>query len=171
MSTQITHLLFSEQALNDAVADYRERVRQDDSEEMKSTIRGLICKKHFGFDNPETRDRGLALLSQMIVQDTQGLFEPSAVEPVEASPVVETETEPNVDDLPGIDGQVLSQFTDDEMLLSPKEIVETTGLSDGQVQRALAKLVKAECIHKVGRGTYQRTLREHLAEMSTENVV
>ena len=72
---QFTHLLFTQEEINRAVEDYRERVRKSDSDELKAMLKRGAIEHNLAFSEEKT-ETGIAILKQMMTQDLEGLFEP-----------------------------------------------------------------------------------------------
>lgn len=96
---QIAHLLFSEEALNTAVSLYRERVREDDTPELKGLLQQTAFRQACKLEG-ETLARAKQLLENMLIQDMQEVFEPEpGTETEETASDPGTETEGTESDL------------------------------------------------------------------------
>ena len=74
-STQISHAIFQQEDLDAAVLTYRERVREDDTPELKALLRKQALDAHCPLTH-ENLERATAVLSQLILADTESMFEP-----------------------------------------------------------------------------------------------
>ena len=75
MGTQIVHLVWTQEQIEAAVAVFRERVREGDSEGLKGLLKQHAIEAEMRFDG-ETVQRAKSILYRMAVQDMAALFEP-----------------------------------------------------------------------------------------------
>lgn len=178
--TQLAHVLFSEEELNQAVALYRERSREDDGPELKQMLKTTAFRQCCKLEG-ETRDRALAILQDILLQDMDVLFEPeTSTETPTETPEVASEAATDYDHTPTGDSMIkeLSKSAhrildiydelDADETLTPKEIKASLGMANTSATRALNELMDAGLIEKVKKGIYRRTVKERLADMSTE---
>ena len=74
-STQLAGAIFQQADIDAAVAAYRERVREGDHEDLKAMLKKQAFEQHCKLEH-ETLDRAIQVLTQILLADLDGLFEP-----------------------------------------------------------------------------------------------
>ena len=123
-STQISHAIFKAEDLDAAVLTYRERVRETDPPELKQMIRKHALESHCPLKH-ENLDRAISVLEQLVLADTEQLFEP---EPETDENEGETE---DADAEPDLKAQLQALDADPESLQSAiLEVLESGSADD-----------------------------------------
>lgn len=75
MSTQLVHLIWSQEEIDAAVAGYRERVREGDGEDLKTLLMRHAIDANLVWTS-ETVDKAKSVMRSLAQQDMSSLFEP-----------------------------------------------------------------------------------------------